>query len=559
MKMNYLALTVMSVLSATTLTACGGSDSDKVTVVPANAPTTATSGTTATSSTTVTGGTGTDTAPTLGTTTPTAGTTNPTAGAITPTSSTTTTPTAGTATSGTGTGDVKENPIVNGIDTSKVSSVVGQNYNRRTQANFDYIANSNAQNISMPVAIGGKTLQDKDMKNIVLGREVFTNIPNGKTNADGTAQKIDLTVNRYAGKITGDDAISAVTYNDVAFTDATHATTESTVKVDNSPLQVRNDTVIAPSNTYLVKPADSAGLFYTTSTSSVVGQGTKDQSAVETDADITDTRIFGAKFKDTANNTALNSYRAVSDTVDASKNFTFRPGYKFGDIKLENVQYGRVSTNIDALAADKVGTQVVPGQQFVGTEARPFNAADAVNTYFYRGLNETTLDQMKALPQDAVYNYYGHALTYGLNGVGGSAATANSNSVGDSQTVTTLGDFVAAQYNVGKKTVDGNIYNVKFTNGANGVQNNLVAFTGTVTGNTAVGTSTNLVGATDKTGAFKASFYGNAAQEMGGSVNALEGEQYGSSSWGAVFGAKRDIAQAPTTGGNISLVEAGAQ
>ena len=169
---------------------------------------------------------------------------------------------------------------------------------------------------------------------------------------------------------------------------------------------------------------------------------------------------------------------------------------------------------------------------------------------------------MKALPQDAVYNYYGHALTYGLNGASGSAANPESNSVGDSQKVTTLGDFVAAQYNVKDKKLAGNIYNVKFTNDTNGVQNPLVTFSGNVTGNTVVGTSTltNAVSSsvTDRTGDLKASFYGNAAQELGGAVNALEGEKYGNSAWGAVFGAKRDIVAPPApvdTSGNVSSNE----
>lgn len=568
MKMKYISLAVMAALSTTALTACGGSDSDNdgvsVTPSPTTPVTTPTTGTTTPTAGTTTPTTGTDTAPTVGTTTPTTGTTTgTTTGATTGTTTgTVTAPTAGTATGSTGTGDVAQNPVVNGIDTSKVPSVVGQNYNRRAQANFDYIANNNAANISMPVATGGKTLQDKDMKNIVLGREVFTNV----ALADGTTAPT-LTLNRYAGKISGDDAAADVEYSDVAFTDATRtATAPSTVTVDNSPLQVRNDTVIAAPNTYLAEPADSAGLYYRSSESNVFTQGKTTESAVETANDVTDTRIFGSKAFDADgvydNNAAVNSYRGISTTTDAATGkFTYTPTSTFQNMKLDNVQYGRVSTNIDALAADKVGKEVVTGQQFVGTEARPFNAADAVNTYFYRGLNETTLAQMAALPQDAVYNYYGHALTYGLNGAAGGSAAANSNSVGDSQTVTTLGDFVAAQYNVANKKVDGNIYNVKFTNNANGVQNPLVTFSGNVIGNTVVGTSSLVDGIapaqTDRTGSFKGSFYGNAAQELGGAVNSLEGESYGTSTWGGVFGAKRDIAPTPTTGGNISLIEAG--
>ena len=421
------------------------------------------------------------------------------------------------------------------------------------------MANKDGANKSQPVALGGKTLQDKDMKNIVLGREVYND------------QVVD--VSRYAGKINGDDAAAAVAYNTKSFTDATRtATAVKSIKVDNSPLQVRNDTVITAPQTYLVKPADSAGLYHQTSTSNAFTLGTVEGNNVETANDTTDTRIFGSKAFDKdgvyTNKAPANSYRAVSSTSNATGAMTYANTANLQNIKLDNVQYGRVSTNIDALDPTTVGTQVAKGQQFVGTESRAFNAADAVNTYFYRGLNETTLAQMKALPQDAVYNYYGHALTYGLNGASGAAADPNSNSVGDSQTVTTLGDFVAAQYNVKDKKLAGNIYNVKFTNGTNGVQNPLVTFSGNVTGNTVVGTSTltNAVSSTvtDRKGDLKASFYGDAAQELGGAVNALEGEKYGNSAWGAVFGAKRDIVVPPAppappapvdTSGNVSSNE----
>ena len=383
------------------------------------------------------------------------------------------------------------------------------------------------------------------MKNIVLGREVFND------------QVVD--VSRYAGKINGDEA-AAQQYGTISYTDNTRTTTApKVITVDTTPLQQRNDTELAASNTYLVKPDDKAGLYYQSSTSSPFALSAIDATNVETSGDNTDTRIFGAKFKDFTNAAAQNSYRAVSSTNDANGAMTYANTAKFDQIKLDNVQYGRVSANIDALDPATVGGQVAKGQQFVGTESRPFNAPDAVNTYFYRGLNETTLAQMAALPKNDVYNYYGHALTYGLNGGTSAMADANSNSVGDSQTVTKLGDFVAAQYNVGNKKVVGNIYDVKFTNGANGVQNPLVTFSGDVTGNTVVGTSTltnNVTSAiTDRNGAFKASFYGDKAQEMGGAVNSLEGEKYGSSSWGGVFGAKRDIVAPPApvdTSGNIA-------
>lgn len=521
MKLNYLSAAVVTAL-ATTLTACGGSDDNN------------------------------DVSYTSTTTTPTTTTPAPTL------SSTGTTATSSTGTTvvqsgGEGTGGLVANPIVQGIDTSKVSSVVGQSYNRNAKANFDYVANTNATNKSMPVVLDATTLQDKDMKNIILGSEVYSNA------TDISGNTVKVAVNRYAGKVSGDDNISGV-YGTKAYDETTKDfTKDGSIDVNNTPLQQRNAiSIIAPTTYFAAKPADTAGLFYQTATSTSTGAGgSADMSVQETNKDTTNARIFGSKAFDKdgvyTNKATANSYRAVG-TVDAKTGLmTYATNAKFDNIKLDNVQYGRVSNNVDALSAATIGSQIQTGQKIVGTVDRPFNADDAVNTYYYRGINESTLAQMGAIDQKGVFNYYGHALTYGVNGGAAANSSLNSNSVGDTQNVTTLGDFVKATYDVANKKVTGDIYNVKSVNGAAGVENPLIKFSGTVTGNTVVGTSALATDAAN-TGALKASFYGDQAQELGGAVNSINVDKYGTSNWGGVFGAKRDIVQPVSTDGNIANI-----
>ena len=402
----------------------------------------------------------------------------------------------------------------------------------------------------MPVVLNAEDLQDKDMKNVILGAEVYTDAK------DASGNIIRVAVNRYAGKINGDDAV-ARTYTTTSYDDATNTFTKTgSVTVNNTPLQLRNDTRIAAANTYTAFPtgdtatSNTSGLAFQGATTNAVTAGTSVTSALENDKDLTDTRLFGSKAFDVNNTATSNSYRAISSTNNAAGNMTYADAAKFENIKLDNVQYGRVSNNIDALSSATIGSEIVSGQKIVGTSPLAFNDPHAVNTYFYRGINQSTLPQMAALDQKGMFTYYGHALTYGINGDLNASSGLKSNSAGASQTVTTLGDFVKATYDVANKRVTGDIYNVKYTNGTSGVENNLINFKGDVNGNTVVGSSTNV--ANGQVGALKASFYGDQAQELGGAVNSIATDTYGTSTWGGVFGAKRDIAPTPTNSGNIA-------
>ena len=208
------------------------------------------------------------------------------------------------------------------------------------------------------------------------------------------------------------------------------------------------------------------------------------------------------------------------------------------------MQYGRVSNNIDPLATTAVD---VNGSRYYGTKFVARNAPDAVNMYFYRGTNETALNDM---PTTGVYQYQGHALTYGLDNTAGKGSIVDTpNSFGTSTTATTVGSFVAAEYDAAKKTVNGQVYNVSTKD--NTLQTPsivpLVKFAGDVHGNSVLGSSTNVTTSANEKGDFKGAFFGAQAAELGGAVNNIT-SGYGDAKWGAVFGAQKIVAPvAPTT------------
>ena len=522
MKMKYLALAIMSVVSTTALTACGGSDSDgSGTFTPPGTPT----GTTPTG-TTPTGTTPTGTTPT--------GTTNPGSG-----------------------GQLSGNDATAPVTDSK-PTVLGQQYVRDEKSNFDRVLNADGtpktnaydgDNRGIATLSSNTSLQDKKMQNIVLGSE------------ENERQAKKVRTARYAGKIDNTDPVNVNYAADgarkVLARDGSEnslsalglAATAQTLQEQN----VNNALVGAAPVIYSNgdnKIADMTGLYYS-------GINGKAANTLETNADSTTTRIFGRNYRSAD----------LTDTPTIANSYQQKDNVKGSDvvktIHLANVQYGRVSNNIDPLLTSEVQKTDTP--YYVAAPYVARNGDKAVNTYFYRGLNETSIDQMNALAnaqKGQVLSYYGHALTYGINGVAGkNAADLNSNAPGADTFSTTLGDFVKADYDVSAKNVSGSIYNVKFKSdttatdlaNATGVRNNLVTFSGKVSGNSIIdGTSTNVVAG--ETGAFQGSFYGNAAQELGGSVNNIS-KDYGNAKWGAVFGAQRAVPVLPTTGDNTVTPE----
>lgn len=233
--------------------------------------------------------------------------------------------------------------------------------------------------------------------------------------------------------------------------------------------------------------------------------------------------------------------------------------------KLRNVQYGRVTTNIDPIDAKTVEEDKAAGKQAiylspyqdktqysVGSLSAQQAADHTVDTYFYRGNHETTLEQMAALPKDQKIDYYGHALMYGIdNRLKQGNGLIDTNSFGQATSQVGLGNFVKATFDTASRKVNGSVYNVwlKDVNAdPNSLQknksllpfvDNLVTFQGDVVGNSIVGTANRTYVDTPDNAAFKGSFYGEKAGEMGGSFNSTT-TGYNKLGWGGVFGAKAE-------------------
>ena len=220
-------------------------------------------------------------------------------------------------------------------------------------------------------------------------------------------------------------------------------------------------------------------------------------------------------------------------------------------ITLQKVQYGRVTTNLDLTAS---GTKLLPNG-FLRAPFEKKGTDDSVDNYFFRGVDETTIDQMNALPSNQVARYEGHALMYGIDnsfhGIrtthsqkdlpnafdGGGRNDATGHTLG-------LGNFVEADVNFGTKKVVGDVYNawLEQLDKPNVYKDKLVTFTGDVIGNTVIGTADRTYAPGNDEADFRAAFFGSQADEMGGSFNSVKAtNKYGSAyevgDWGGVFGA----------------------
>jgi hypothetical protein len=222
---------------------------------------------------------------------------------------------------------------------------------------------------------------------------------------------------------------------------------------------------------------------------------------------------------------------------------------------LQYVQYGRVSNQLD-LDAGKEGYP----DGFVRNYFSRKGADDTVDNYFYRGTNATTIEQMAALPSNQIAVYNGHALMYGINNdyheytktadgkkqpLPNAFAPSGSNDAAKPERLG-LGNFVTVAANFGTKRVSGEVYNAWLLDPSKSdlTNNTLVQFAGDIVGNTVVGVAdrTYVDGRDDAT--FKASFFGEQAQEIGGSFNSVKDNDkyasaYGTDDWGGVFGATK--------------------
>jgi len=209
---------------------------------------------------------------------------------------------------------------------------------------------------------------------------------------------------------------------------------------------------------------------------------------------------------------------------------------------LKYVQYGRVSTQLDV-------DEGVKGyaDNFIRNPYRNKNTDDSVDDYFYRGTNATTIEQMAALPSDQKATYQGHALMYGIDNDFHNAGKRNlPNAFAGKTDGLGLGNFVEATADFSTKRLQGNVYNEWLLDPTKSTttRDNLVAFQGNIVGNTVVGTADRAYLAGDDKATFKASFFGEKAEELGGSFNSVKdadkyGSAYGENDWGGVFGATR--------------------
>ena len=258
--------------------------------------------------------------------------------------------------------------------------------------------------------------------------------------------------------------------------------------------------------------------------------------------------------------------------------------YSIGAIPmtLQKVQYGRVSNNLDLDTGEGPFDGGFLHSPFRSTNATSTarNGVDnsAVHTYFYRGVEATTIDQMKAVTaNNGMARYEGHALMYGIDNsykgitsisepkgkINLPNAFAIDDNAGDmsgyldSDTGSLgLGNFVQVDVNFGTNKVVGDVYNAWImrqwvaTNRADGgadgkvVKDLKVHFTGDIMGNTVIGTADRTYITGDDKADFRASFFGEQADEMGGAFNSVTREEkYGSAyedgDWGGVFGAKK--------------------
>ena len=222
---------------------------------------------------------------------------------------------------------------------------------------------------------------------------------------------------------------------------------------------------------------------------------------------------------------------------------------------LKHVQYGRVTTKLDL--ADSEG----PFKDgFLRAPLTFKNDPNGVDHYFFRGTNATSIEQMGALPSNAVLQYSGHALMYGINNsfhgltdeikdptkqaLPNAFAFNHAGPGGDAKMG--LGNFVDASFDVGAKKVTGDVYNawLQALDRPTVLKDKLVHFQGDVIGNTVLGTAdrTYIVG--DDEATFRAAFFGKEADEMGGSFNSVKpDDKYGSAyeigDWGGVFGSSK--------------------
>lgn len=493
---------------------------------------------------------------------------------------------------------VASNPFIGGVNVSKQTTVSSANYLRDSGSNYDRAANpSNAYSRGNVTTLTAN-VQNPYLSNFLIGFEDVDNDGKHPEAADYIGEYVNPVTKqkeRLAGSILGGYEVARL--NGDKFT--APAVESKTIQEINAPfVEVADKGKLTPANirTAFANNGDQGGLSGLVGHKSdinVIGQRSsttgfygreeinptvlaeiraaeakanaitdiaeKAKALAELDAKyfgnngytFSDTRVFGKNYQALESGVGENQAQKTSNSYkgvyDANGNLT-----SVDSFKLENVQYGRLTANIDALSKDPTESKTDVSLVYRPTTAH--GTARSVDTYFYRGTSETTLAQMAAVKaKGAALQYHGHALTYGIGAFadGGAGANGLPTSFGAGSSQATFGNFVQATYDPTKDTVTGSIYNFKSTkpgdNATPFTKQDLVTFSGQVIGNTVTNGSSVRVVDNDK-GSFVASFYGANANELGGNVNSMTAGYENSNAWGAVFGAQAGAA--PVTGTN---------
>ena len=235
---------------------------------------------------------------------------------------------------------------------------------------------------------------------------------------------------------------------------------------------------------------------------------------------------------------------ADGDTVLANAPFTAKTAdgkYTAGS-KLNYVQYGRVTSRLHAVNENnlKAGKDVA---QF-GTKVASYGGYAENGTednYFFRGVNNTSAEQLSALPGyydttdfGGKLHYQGHAVTYNLD-KDFKLGAGLTNALGAEYALVS-GTHVAADIDLASQNVTGKLYNVWKESNTQQQEKEHNVQLATFEGNLAndgsiVGTATKY---DDTKGTLKASLYGSKAQELGGAIASNDT----TNNWGASFGAK---------------------
>lgn len=482
------------------------------------------------------------------------------------------------------------NPLFAGFDASKLESVQSGHYVRKEDSNFDRAANPNSKNQANSGTVAHPTLniQNPYLSNYLVGAEgtgadnvwavnyVGEYVKNGQKHTENLSSvKTDYRTIPLDAKGKEKDVVQSTVSNDPAQRQTLQEANTATVNVAQTLVFDADKSKLTATT---AAPADLSGASGLIAYAAPVGLTGKVKAGdekfivgVSEQRSEHAVRIFGKNYKTTdVDAKSVESSEKISKfkADAANKANSYRAGFdasgKLADsgvteVKLANVQYGRLTTNIDRLADDPREVNEKTGErESMRLIPRPFLAKGkegSVDIYFYRGTNETTIEQMNKVKAEAKeklggkINYLGHALTYGVSPVltvndGASGLLPNSFGDGD-QTVQTFGNFVEATFDTANSSLKGNIYN--FINKDAGGKDKdgkatkfeyqkLIGFEGAVHGNTAIGTA-NYAG---ETGNFRGSFFGPNAEELGGNITSVTNKDgYGAANWGAVFGAEQ--------------------